>query len=128
MVDDRDKKADYDFATVGESAPGRIATGHMSAEHGQNGTTKKDKERDTDSTADLLQHLNDFRHQLCAQIDMFQALLDDLKMDTSIAVIALRFHRGLAQGSGGNCPTSSNNQKRLQFREADCPQWWCLSK
>ncbi|MGB0296823.1 MAG: carbamoyltransferase HypF, partial [bacterium] len=29
---------------------------------------------------------------------MWPALLDDLKMDTSIAVIALRFHRGLAQG------------------------------
>ena len=29
---------------------------------------------------------------------MWQALLDDLKMETSTAVIALRFHRGLAQG------------------------------
>lgn len=84
MVDDRDKKTDYDFATAGESAPGRMATGHMSAEHGQSGTTKKDKERNADSTADLLQQLNDFRQQLCAQIDMFQALLDDLYEERSI--------------------------------------------
>ena len=43
---------------------------------------------------------------------MWQALLDDLKMETSTAVIALRFHRGLAQGLPGICPTSTKNQKK----------------
>lgn len=84
MVDDRDKKTDYDFATAGESTPGRIATGYLSADNTQGSTTKKDKERNADATADLLRELNDARMQLCAQIDMFQALLDELYEERSI--------------------------------------------
>lgn len=78
MTDDRDKKADYDFATAGETAPGRVPTSNSSAEVVSGGTTKKDKERSADATADLLRELNDARMQLCAQIDALQFVLDGL--------------------------------------------------